>query len=87
MTSRPSSKSDGGSSGRPRDSTETTARFGAQRTWAGRDGKRQLFRRHITIGHGVDAQRCAQIYYDIASDERIEIAWVGEHRPTISEDT
>ncbi|MBA3548117.1 MAG: hypothetical protein H0T76_16670 [Nannocystis sp.] len=72
---------------RPRDSTETTARFGAQRTWTGRDGKRKLFRRHITIGHGVDAQRCAQIYYDIASDGLVEIAWVGEHRPTISEDT
>jgi hypothetical protein len=53
---------------RPRDSPETTARFGAQRTWAGRDGARKLFRRHITVGHGVDAQRCAQIYYDIASD-------------------
>jgi hypothetical protein len=71
---------------RPRDSPETTARFGAQRTWAGRDGARKLFRRHITVGHGVDAQRCAQIYYDIASDGLVELAWVGEHRPTISED-
>jgi hypothetical protein len=71
---------------RPRDSPETTARFGAQRTWAGRDGTRKLFRRHITVGHGVDAQRCAQIYYDIASDGLVELAWVGEHRPTISED-
>jgi hypothetical protein len=72
---------------RPRDSPETTARFGAQRTWAGRDGTRKLFRRHITVGHGVDAQRCAQIYYDIASDGLVELAWVGEHRPTVSEDT
>jgi hypothetical protein len=72
---------------RPRDSPETTAKFGAQRTWAGRDGTRRLFRRHITVGHGVDAQRCAQIYYDIASDGRVELAWVGEHRPTVSEDT
>jgi hypothetical protein len=72
---------------RPRDSPETTARFGAQRTWAGRDGARKLFRRHITVGHGVDAQRCAQIYYDVASDGRVELAWIGEHRPTVSEDT
>jgi hypothetical protein len=72
---------------RPRDSPETTAKFGAQRTWAGRDGTRRLFRRHITVGHGVDAQRCAQIYYDIASDGLVELAWVGEHRPTVSEDT
>ena len=71
---------------RSKDSPETTARFGAQRTWAGRDGTRKLFRRHITVGHGVDAQRCAQIYYDIASDGLVELAWVGEHRPTISED-
>ena len=38
-------------------------------------------------GGGVDAQRCAQIYYDIAGDGRVELAWVGEHRPTVSEDT
>lgn len=72
---------------RPKDSPDTTARFGNQRTWAGGDGKRKLFRRHITLGHGVDAQRCAQIYYDVASDGRVELAWVGEHRPTVSEDT
>lgn len=37
--------------------------------------------------HGVDVQRCVQIYYDAAGDGRIELAWVGEHRPTVSEDT
>ena len=42
---------------------------------------------HITVGHGVESQRCAQIYYDIASDGLVELAWVGEHRPTVSEDT
>jgi hypothetical protein len=72
---------------RPRDSAETSGRFGGHRTWAGSDGHRRLFRRHITLGHGVDAQRCAQIYYDVAGDGRIELAWVGEHRPTVSEDT
>jgi hypothetical protein len=72
---------------RPRDSPETASRFGTQRTWTDRDGKRKLFRRHITLGHGVDTQRCAQIYYDVASDGRVEVAWVGEHRPTVSEDT
>ena len=72
---------------RPRDSPETSSRYGGQRTWADGDGQRKLFRRHITLGHGVDAQRCAQIYYDIASNGRIELAWVGEHRPTVSEDS
>ena len=72
---------------RPRDSPETSTRFGGQRTWAGIDGDRKLFRRHITLGHGVDAQRCAQIYYDVLGDGRLELAWVGEHRPTVSEDT
>ncbi len=72
---------------RPRDSPETVARFGTQRTWADGDGKRKLFRRHITLGHGLDTQRCAQIYYDVVSDGRVEVAWVGEHRPTVSEDT
>ena len=77
----------GGARWRPRDSPETVARFGTQRTWADRDDKRKLFRRHITLGHGVDTQRCAQIYYDVGSDGRVEVAWVGEHRPTVSEDT
>jgi len=66
---------------------ETSSRFGPQRTWADSEGQRKLFRRHITLSHGVDAQRCAQIYYDIASDGRVEVAWVGEHRPTVGEDT
>ena len=72
---------------RPRDSAETSNHFGGQRTWAGVDGDRKLFRRHITLGHSVSAQRCAQIYYDVLGDGRIELAWVGEHRPTVSEDT
>ena len=71
---------------KPKDSPETSSCFGPQRTWADSEGQRKLFRRHITLGHGVDAQRCAQIYYDVASSGRIEIAWVGEHRPTVSED-
>lgn len=69
---------------RPRDSPDTSARFGTQRTWG---GGRKLFRRHITLGHGDDAQRCAQVYYDVTADGRIELAWVGEHPPTVSEDT
>lgn len=72
---------------RPRDSPDTTSRFGAQRTWSDRSGTRKLFRRHMTIGHGVDPQRCAQVYYEVAADGKIEVAWVGEHRPTVSEDT
>jgi hypothetical protein len=72
---------------RPKDSPETTARFGRERTWVGSDGARKLFRRHITLGHGVDDQRCAQVYYDVANDGRIELAWIGGHRPTVSEDT
>jgi hypothetical protein len=72
---------------RPRDSPDTTSRFGAQRTWSDRSGARKLFRRHMTVGHGVDPQRCAQVYYEVAADGKVELAWVGEHRPTVSEDT
>lgn len=71
---------------RPRDSQATTTTFGAQRTWVDRNGARKLYSRHLTLGHGVDAQRCAQIYYDVTSDGRIELAWIGEHRPTVSEE-
>jgi len=70
-----------------RDSPDTSARFGAQRDWADSSGARKLFRKHITRGHGVGAQRCAQVYYDVAADGRIELAWVGEHRPTVSSAT
>ena len=72
---------------KPRDSPETSRAFGAQRTWMGSDGVKRLFTRHVTLGHGVDARTCLQVYYDVTSEGRIEVAWVGEHRPTVSVDT
>ncbi|MCA9638723.1 MAG: hypothetical protein KC420_21990, partial [Myxococcales bacterium] len=72
---------------KPKDSPETARAFGAQRTWAGEDGKAKLFTRHVTLGHGLDARGCLQIYYDVLADGRVEVAWVGEHRPTVSVDT
>ncbi len=72
---------------KPRDSPETSRAFGAQRTWAASDGAKRLFTRHVTLGHGVDARACLQVYYDVTSEGRIEVAWVGEHRPTVSVDT
>jgi hypothetical protein len=41
----------------------------------------------VTLGGSVNPQRCLQLYYDVLSDGRIEIAWVGEHRPTVGKDT
>ncbi len=72
---------------KPKDSPQTIARFGAQRTWAASDSRRKLFSRHVTLGGSVSAQRCLQIYYDVLPDGRIEVAWVGEHRPTVGKDT
>lgn len=72
---------------RPKNSPQTTTTFGAQQTGIDRNGARRLYRRHLTLGYGISPQRCAQIYYDITSDGRIAIAWIGEHRPTVSEDT
>jgi hypothetical protein len=72
---------------KPKDSPSTIAKFGAQRTWTGFDGSRKLFARHITVGGSVNPQRCLQIYYDVMSDGRVEVAWVGEHRPTVGKDT
>lgn len=72
---------------KPRDSPETSRAFGAQRTWAGADGSKRLFSRHVTLGHGVDARTCLQVYYDVTTAGQIEVAWVGEHRPTVSVDT
>ncbi len=72
---------------KPRDSPDTTRAFGAQRTWVGADGTKRLFTRHVTLGHGVDARTCLQVYYDVTTAGQIEVAWVGEHRPTVSVDT
>ena len=72
---------------KPKDSPETTAKFGGQRTWTASNGARKLYSRHVTLGGSVNPQRCLQIYYDVASDGRVELAWVGEHRPTVGKDT
>ncbi len=72
---------------KPKDSPETEAKFGKARTWTDSTGIPKLFSRHVTVGHGVNPQKCLQIYYDVLGDGRIEVAWCGEHRPTVSEDT
>jgi hypothetical protein len=72
---------------KPKDSPETTRRFGESRTWIDSVGSAKRFGRHITIGGSVSPTRCLQIYYDVLADGRIEIAWCGEHRPTVGHDT
>lgn len=72
---------------KPRDSPETVAKFGKDRTFTDSTRTPKLFGRHVTLGHGVNSKKCLQIYYDVLGDGRIEIAWCGEHRPTVSEDT
>lgn len=72
---------------KPRDSPETVAKFGKDRTFTDSTRKPKLFTRHVTLGHGVNSKKCLQIYYDVLGDGRIEIAWCGEHRSTVSEDT
>ncbi|MFV8752264.1 hypothetical protein ACNOYE_17080 [Nannocystaceae bacterium ST9] len=72
---------------KPRDSPETVAKFGKDRTFTDSNRKPKLFTRHVTIGHGVNSKKCLQLYYDVLGDGRIELAWCGEHRPTVSEDT
>lgn len=67
-----------------KDSPQTLARFKGTRHWESVERARKLYRRHITVGGSVDGERCLQIYYDIAKDGRVEVAWVGAHRPTVS---
>lgn len=69
-----------------KDSPQTVARFGDTRRWKGEDGVTKLFGRHVTVGGSVDPERCLQVYYDVMTDGRVEVAWVGEHRPTVSRD-
>jgi hypothetical protein len=72
---------------KPKDSPSTTSKFGAQRTWTDAEGRRKLYFRHVTLGGSVNPTRCLQVYYDVLPDGRIEIAWIGEHRPTVGKDT
>ncbi|MBC8068093.1 MAG: hypothetical protein IAG13_07155, partial [Deltaproteobacteria bacterium] len=72
---------------KPKDSPQTIAKFGGQRTWTSVEGQRKLYSRHVTLGGSVSPQRCLQVYYDVLSDGRVEVAWVGEHRPTVGKDT
>jgi hypothetical protein len=72
---------------KPKDSPETTRAFGKERTWIDHRGTPKAYGRHITVGHGVSPQKCLQIYYDVLDDGRVELAWCGEHRPTVGVDT
>lgn len=72
---------------RPKDSPETVSRFGDERTWAGTDGARKLFRRHLTLGHGLPTRSCLQVYYDVLGNGRVEVAWVGKHLRTVGQNT
>lgn len=72
---------------RRKDSSETVATFSDKRRWPDSAGNVRLFERHVTLGRGETADMCAQLYYRVGANGRIEIAWVGEHLPTVSKNT
>lgn len=72
---------------RRKDSPETVAAFSDKRRWSDSTGVTQVFERHVTIGRGEASDACIQIYYWVSPAGKVEIAWVGEHLPTVSKNT
>jgi len=72
---------------RPKDSNATIGAFGQDRSWPGLDGKPHVFGKHVTLGGGGQDRAYLQVYYRVGESGRIEVAWVGEHRRTVSRDT
>jgi hypothetical protein len=66
---------------RPRDSPETTKKFGKDRTF---DGK--LYTQHFTLGHGERTEACMQVYFDF-DNTTVVVAYAGSHLPTVGKDT
>lgn len=62
------------------DSQTTTTMYGKERTFT-QDGKKYLFKRHLTLGGG-DRQNCLQIYFEFDHEQnRVDIGYCGVHLP------
>jgi len=62
------------------DSQTTATMFGKDRTFT-EDGRKYLFKKHLTLGGG-DRQNCVQIYFEIdAQTKCVDVGYCGVHLP------
>lgn len=70
---------------KPKDSPQTSKKF--TRNFVSSTGISKEYKLHITFGHGEKTTANMQIYYDYTSNGLAEIAYVGEHLPTVGVNT
>lgn len=72
---------------KPKDSPQTRRAFAGSRDFISQSGERVSFKDHVTIGHGASKQTCMQVYFRFLPSGQAEIAYAGEHLPTVSVNT
>jgi hypothetical protein len=70
-----------------KDSSETMTKFGSERAFRESPRTRREMQQHVTLGHGMRPDASLQIYFEIGAKGVVEIAYVGSHLSTVSENT
>ena len=70
-----------------KDSPETMTKFGTERTFRESPRTRREMQQHVTLGHGMRPDASLQIYFEIGAKGVVDIAYVGSHLSTVSENT
>jgi hypothetical protein len=70
-----------------KDSPETMTKFGTERTFRESPRTRREMQQHVTLGHGMRPDASLQIYFEIGGKGVVEVAYVGSHLSTVSENT
>jgi hypothetical protein len=70
-----------------KDSPETMTKFGTERTFRESPRTRREMQQHVTLGHGMRPDASLQIYFEIGANGVVDIAYVGSHLSTVSENT
>lgn len=73
---------------RPKESPQTMAKFGDNRTFKLDDGRLARVEQHVTLGHGSrNLHETLQLYWRCADDDAVEVVYAGPHLPTVSANT
>ena len=70
-----------------KDSPETMTKFGTERMFRESPRTRREMQQHVTLGHGMRPDASLQIYFEIGAKGVVDIAYVGSHLSTVSENT
>jgi hypothetical protein len=62
-------------------------KFGTERMFRESPRTRREMQQHVTLGHGMRPDASLQIYFEIGAKGVVDIAYVGSHLSTVSENT